>query len=178
MLGCGKGVDAYGQQGSGEDEKKRKRERVPQKRSRRGKEESAVFCLWLPLLLLSANQRLPSAGAVDRPLLFLCFFVCFAFFLLQSSSPCAFLHHYRPQTFTFVQRQLSGTWCHLRRVSSGMSAVYYSHISLLRAPICVASTAISARCRSRVSDAPSGLQRESTCFHAPFLPDAALPSIL
>ena len=45
------------------------------------KEASAVFCPWLPLLLLSANQ-LDSVCAVDRPLLLLVLVLlpfCFCF---------------------------------------------------------------------------------------------------
>lgn len=127
------------------------------------------------------RQSAPSIrGAVDRPLLFLCFFFCFAFFPLQSSSLCAFLHHLRPQTISFVHRQLSGTVCHPRRVSPGMSAIYYFHISLLRAPVCVASTATSAKCRLRISGGPHrGLSWNSPAFtHDPYQTDAVLPFIL
>jgi hypothetical protein len=58
---------------------------------------------------------------------------------------------------------LSGTLCHLRRVSPGMSAIHYFHISLLRAPVCVASTATSAKCRLRISGGP----HRGPCWNLP-----------
>ena len=76
------------------------------KRSRRGKEKrkkeekeaSAVFCPWLPLLLLSANQLTPSARLIDRSS-FWCFFLsAFAFLppsilFISRVSPLSSVHH-------------------------------------------------------------------------------------
>jgi hypothetical protein len=139
--------------------RRRKRERVPHRRAAEGGG-------FLPLAPAAPPLRQSGPfvrGAVDRSLLFWCFFFCVAFFPLQSSSPCAFHHHFRPRTITFVQRQLSGTWCYLRRVSPGMSAIYYFHISLLRAPVCVASTATAAKCRPRISGGP----HRGLCWNSP-----------
>jgi hypothetical protein len=56
-------VDGSRRAADGQDSKEGKRERVPQEAPPR----KAVFCLWLPLLLLSANQHLPSgARLIDR----------------------------------------------------------------------------------------------------------------
>jgi hypothetical protein len=127
-------VDAHGGQQAPDRANRRKR------RVRRGPPRKSVFCLWLPLLLLSANQRLPSgARLIDRSS-FCASSSALLSFPLQFSSPSAFLTHPRPQILRFVQRQLSRTLCLLRRVSPGMSANLLFHISLLRAPVYVATT--------------------------------------
>lgn len=146
------------------------------------KEASAVFCPWLPLLLLSANQ-LDSVCAVDRPLVLLVLLpFCFCFPSSFNPLHIAWFLHCSPSTFLHIQikNNCLGLSVICDAFRSVCSASYYLYISLLRTPTCVASTATSARCRFRISGdpLPSELERSCTPFQTLLSSDAARLSLL